>query len=73
MINILNNLIVSQTNNFVISPRLYNSWTEEKQKNFLSIYNATFLGTKDIKNIGQEIEKNLVLFPCKFDLFEKLE
>lgn len=73
LINILNNLIVSQTNNFVISPRLYNSWTEEKQKNFLSIYNATFLGTKDIKNIGQEIEKNLVLFPCKFDLFEKLE
>jgi len=72
LINFFNNLLASQTDNFIISPKLLDRWDENKRKNFLAIFSATFLGTNNIKNLGQEIEKNLISFPCKFDLFEDI-
>lgn len=71
LINVLNNMLVSQTDNFVISPKLVDNWDEQKRKNFLALYVSTFLGTESIQNLGQEVEKNLANYQCKFNLFEK--
>ena len=60
LINVLNNLLVSQTDNFVLSPKLLEQWDEHKRKNFLAIFSATFLGTNKIKNLGQLIEKEQI-------------
>lgn len=70
LFNVLNNLLASQSDNFVISPNMLESWDESQKKNFLAIFTATFVGIGDIRNIGQEIEKNLERSPCKFNLFQ---
>lgn len=68
-INTINNMIICQTDNFAISPEMVESWDDKTRKSFLSEFVSFIFGTKECENIGMEIEKNLVAFPCKFDLF----
>lgn len=72
LINVLNNLLVSQTDNFVISPILLEKWDERKKEKFLTLFSATFLGMGSIENLGQKVEQNLKSYHCKFNLFEKI-
>lgn len=41
------------------------------KEQFEEIMNLFLFGTSKIKNIGMEIEKNLVKFKCQFDLFKQ--
>lgn len=70
VINVLNNMVVCHSDNFALSPAMVERWDEDTKKFFLNEFTATFIGMGDCENVGQVIEKNLLKFPCKFDLFE---
>ena len=70
---LINNMLACQSDNFALSPRLVHSWSESERKGFLTQIKSIFFGTKGIQNIDLEIEKNLVHFPCRFDLFKRIQ
>lgn len=68
--NTMNNMIACQSDNFAFSPQLIDSWDKETLESFKYEFVSFLFGTQSIKNIGIEIEKRLVDFKCKFDLFK---
>lgn len=71
LINTLNNMVACQSDNFAFNPKYFESWDKETKDNFLNEFKSFLIGSKNIENIGLEIEKRLVIFPCKFNLFKK--
>lgn len=69
--NVMNNMIVCQSDNFAFNPQMIDSWDEDTLKFFKNQFVSFLFGTPKIKNIGMEIEKNLVNFKCQFDLFKQ--
>lgn len=71
MFRTFNNMVICQSDNFALSPMLVNSWDEETKKFFLAQLAALFLSNKN-GNISIQIEKNLISFPSKINLFQEL-
>lgn len=69
--NTMNNMICCQSDNFALSPELVDNWDEKTKRKFLSEFISFIFGSTGINNIGEEIEKNLIEFPCGFNLFEQ--
>ena len=69
--NAMNNMVACQSDNYAFSPILINSWDHDTFDFFKQESTAFLLGTNKIKNIGMEIEKNILEFNCGFNLFEK--
>lgn len=63
-------MVVCRLDNFAINPSVVDSWDDDTKKFFLNEFTSTFLGIGDCENVGQMIEKNLIKFPCRFNLFE---
>lgn len=72
LLNVLNNMVACQSDNFVFSKRLLDSWGEEKIEVFRHQCMSSFLALNG-KNIGLAIEKNIKKFKCLFDLFENIK
>lgn len=68
--NAMNNMVACQSDNFAFSPALIDSWDKDTLDFFKDEFRSFFFGTSKIKNIGMEVEKNLVEFRCGFNLFE---
>lgn len=71
LIRTLNNMVACQTDNIVFSKKLLDKWGEEKREFFLVQLGSIFWNLNG-KNVGLLIEKNLMQFKCKFDLFEEI-
>lgn len=71
LLRVLNNMVACQTDNIVFSKRLLDIWGEDKKELFLIQLGSIFWGLNG-ENVGLLIEKNLMLYKCKFDLFEKV-
>lgn len=69
--NVMNNMIVCQSDNFAFNPKMIDSWDKDTLDFFKNEFVSFLFGTSKIKNIGMEIEKNLVKFKCQFDLFKQ--
>lgn len=63
-------MVACQSDNFAFSPALIDSWDKDTLDFFKDEFRSFFFGTSKIKNIGMEVEKNLVEFQCGFNLFE---
>ena len=72
LLNVLNNMVACQSDNFVFSKKLLDSWGEEKIEVFRHQCMSSFLALNG-KNIGLAIEKNIKRFKCQFDLFENIK
>lgn len=72
LIRVFNNMVACQSDNFVFSKRLLDSWGEEKIEVFRHQCMSSFLALNG-KNIGLAIEKNIKKFKCLFDLFENIK
>lgn len=69
LIRILNNMVTCHSDNIVFSKKLLDKWDEDDKQYFLNEYMSTFIGING-KNIGQEIEKKMLIYDCKFNLFK---
>ena len=72
LLNVLNNMVACQSDNFVFSKKLLDSWGEEKIEVFRHQCMSSFLALNG-KNIGLAIEKNIKRFKCQCDLFENIK
>lgn len=72
LLNVLNNMVACQSDNFVFSKKLLDKWGEEKIEVFRHQCMSSFLALNG-KNIGLTIEKNIKRFKCQFDLFENIK
>ena len=72
LLNVLNNMVACQSDNFVFSKKLLDSWGEEKIEVFRHQCMSSFLALNG-KNIGLAIEKNIKRFKCQFDFFENIQ
>ncbi len=71
LINALNNMVACLSDNFAISPELIDSWDKGTKLFFVTEFlSFMFSSSSSGRCIGQEIEKNLIDFTCKFNLFE---
>ena len=69
-INALNNMVACQSDNFAISPELVDSWDKSTKQFFVTEFlSFMFSSSRAGRYIGEEIEKDLIDFSCKFDLF----
>ena len=64
-------MVACQSDNFVFSKKLLDTWGEETKNIFLMQCMSTFIA-KNGRNIGQIIEKNMKEYECHFDLFLKI-
>ena len=71
LLRVLNNMVACQTDNIVFSKKLLDKWGKEKREFFLVQLGSIFWNLNG-KNVGLLIEKNLMQFKCKFDLFEEI-
>lgn len=71
LLRTLNNMVACQSDNFVFSKKLLDTWGEETMNMFLTQCMSTVISIKG-RNIGQEIERNIKKYVCKFDLFLRI-
>lgn len=71
LMRILNNMVTCQSDNIVFSKNLLDTWDEKSKEFFLNEYISTFIGLNG-ENIGLKIEKNILNFDNKFNLFKVL-
>ena len=72
LLNVLNNMVACQSDNYVFSKKLLDSWGEEKTEVFRHQCTSSFLALNG-ENIGLTIERNIKKFKCQFNLFENLK
>ncbi len=69
LINTLNNLVACESDNFAISPEIVEGWDMDTKEFFLSEF-VSFILQSSTGSVGEIVEKNLISFPCKFNLFK---